>query len=101
MAKIRCQRNPSKFEIHEWKKHLPSSIDDCPDSILRESMAYGDTPSQVGPVLQAKLKNFKDTSIDKIIDPLKKLDGKLSHSSSSDLFRAVLDISDNQIDVSF
>lgn len=113
MAKIRCEKNPEQFNRQKWKEGLSSTINNCADSILDESMAYGDDPSQVEAIVQAKMKKDYsssntsenrdpvDTSVDNIIDPLKKLRGKLCRPSPRDLFYAVLAVDEKEINVSF
>ncbi len=112
MSKIRIERN-SKLDCEAWKTKLPPGIDVSRDSILYESMAYGDDPNDVKVVLQAKTNKLNsnsdtnetedpaNTSLDNIIEPLKKLKDKKSYRSSFNLFHAVLEIDDDKIAVSF
>lgn len=113
VANIRCEKNP-KFKCEAWTNILSSGTDACDDSILRVSAAYGDDPNEVKVVLKAKTKKLgsnSDTnenknpatnSLNNIIKPLRNLNGQLAEPLSlSSLFRAVLDINDKELYVSF
>jgi hypothetical protein len=69
-------------------------------------MAYGDDPSQMATLLK-KIDNESSnedptaTSLDNIIEPLKELRKDSNNMSSLNLFRIILDIDANEIDVSF
>ncbi|CAF1200057.1 unnamed protein product [Rotaria sordida] len=102
VANIRRSRNSKQLNAEEWKTYLSQDNNNCPDSILEILMAYGDNPIQVKTVLQKKINEIEsptDTSLDKIIEPLKKLKKETSDfSASSNLFNTVLKIDDNKID---
>jgi hypothetical protein len=112
VSKIRSERNP-ELDCEGWKTKLPPGIDVRHNSILLESMAYGDDPNDVKVVLQAKINKLNSnsdtnknedptiTSLKNIIEPLRKLKDKKSYPSSFNLFHAVLEIDNDKIAVSF
>jgi len=107
VADIRRKRNPEQLDIKKWKKNLPSDIKQCRDSTLRSLMAYGDDPSQMATLLKTKIDKESSnedptaTSLENIIEPLKELRKDSNKMSSLNLFRIILDIDANEIDVSF
>jgi len=106
VSKIKRRTNPDRYDINHWKRHLSGDVQDCPESILRVSMAYGDDPHRTKHVIQAKMnernsnENPIDTSLDNIIEPLKRLQRELNDNPLRDLFRAVHNINDRHTDVS-
>ncbi|CAF3605581.1 unnamed protein product [Rotaria sordida] len=47
VAKIKRDYDPYQCDIERLKAQLPHDIKNCPDSILRVSMAYGNDPQQI------------------------------------------------------
>jgi hypothetical protein len=107
VSNIRRKKNPDRFNVDQWKKHLPQDVQKCPNVLLLLSMAYGDDSQQITPVLQAKMNitqsntNPTDTSLDNLKEPLQKLQRDLDDNSSSNLFRAVRSVDNGDIDVNF
>ncbi len=103
VVNIRRKKNSNQCNIKQWKKDLPRDIQNCSDRILRESMAYGNNPSEVKSIIQSKMNSTSptDTSLDGIIDPLKNLKKELKRSESPNLFRAIHKIDDSDSEVSF
>ena len=89
------------------KRHLPRDVRDSPDTIVRLSMAYGDEPELVTPVIQAKTQklspntNPTNTSLDSIREPLKRLKNDLDNNPPLNLFRAVRSFHEHDVAVSF
>ncbi len=107
VAKIRREKYPDKFDINQWRTNLPLDVQKCPDSTLRSVMAYGDDPSQMAILLKMKIDKESSnedraaTSLDNIIEPLIELQKNSNKRPSLNLFRIILDIDANEIDVSF
>jgi hypothetical protein len=114
VANIRCDKDPKHLDVDKWRTKLSSDLQNCLPNTLRLLMAYGDDPEQLETVLQLKMKkkeqndsdhpskNCTGTSLDAIKKPLKRLKTDLdSNGSMPTLFQAVLDIKDDEIDVSF
>jgi hypothetical protein len=107
VSNIRRKKYPDRFDIDQWRKHLPQDVQKCTDTLLRLSVAYGDDSQQITPVLQAKMNKTKsntnptDTSLDNLKEPLQKLQRDLDNNSSSNLFRAVRSVDNGDIDVNF
>jgi hypothetical protein len=114
VAHIRRDKDPEHFEVDKWRRKLSSDLQNCTTNTLRLLMAYGNDPKQLETVLQLKMKennqndsdhsskNCTGTSLDAIKKPLKRLKTDLdSNGSMPTLFQAVLDIKDDEIDVSF
>ncbi len=89
------------------KRRLPQDVQGSPDTILRLSLAYGDEPEQVTPVIQAKTQkipsntNPTNTSLDSIREPLKRVKNELDKNPPPNLFRAVRNFHDRDVAVSF
>ena len=100
------------FDLYDWKRKLSSETREVSDTVLRRSMAYGDTPGEVTSVLLALAKKENtandsnrsparpETSCDQIFEPLKDLRRKLQNTDVSLLFGAILRIEEKEIDVS-
>ena len=99
--------NPDRYDINNWKRQLPRDVQNCPDSILRVSMAYGDDPHRIKSVIQTKIneinpnENPTDTSLDNITEPLIRLQRELEDHPLKNIFHAVRNINGRHTDVSF
>ncbi|CAF2043353.1 unnamed protein product [Rotaria magnacalcarata] len=99
VANVRRERKYKQLNIDQWKKNLPSDINNCPEHILKLAMAYGDDPNDVKAVLEEKMNESQEetnTSLVKIIAPLKALKKELSGIRPPNLFQAVLNIKNNE-----
>jgi hypothetical protein len=107
VANIRHEKYPDQCDFTQWKRNLPRDIQKCPDSILRVSMAYGNDPQEIKSIIQTKMNqtnlnvNSTDPSLNNIIDPLKRLKRELDNNRQPNLFLAVRNIDDRDINVSF
>ncbi|CAF2076539.1 unnamed protein product [Rotaria magnacalcarata] len=104
VTKIKANLNPDENDIEQWRNQLPRDIRNCPDCALRVSMAYGDNPQQIKSVIQSKMSinptdNINATvSFDNLIEPLKKLNKDLESNPMRNLFFAVHNITDPNMD---
>ncbi|CAM4935235.1 unnamed protein product [Rotaria socialis] len=103
VTKIKASISPHENDIEQWKKQLPRDIRNCPDCALRVSMAYGDNPQQVKSVIQSKMSlnptdNINATvSFDNLIAPLKTLNKDLENNPMRNIFFAVRNIPDQNM----
>ncbi|CAF4223067.1 unnamed protein product, partial [Adineta steineri] len=104
VSKIRREINPVDLRTQNWINRLPDGFQLCSDSTLRLSMAYGDDPKQVLTILKEKMnkegstEDPTDTSLINITEPLEQISKDLKKKSSYNLFRAVLDVGNHEID---
>jgi len=101
VSTIRRQLFREQCRISTWKKNLPPEIEDCSDDILICSIAYGNNPDEVKPIIQEKINqpSSSNISIVKVIGPLKKIKVDLDRNREMNLFRKVRDFDDDDIDV--
>ncbi len=105
VANIRRKKYPDECNFNEWKTNLPRDIQNCPDSILRVSMAYGNDPNEIKSILQTKINNTNsnvnstDPLLNNIIGPLRRLKEELDNNQKPNLFRAVQNIDNRDINV--
>ncbi|CAF1234668.1 unnamed protein product [Adineta steineri] len=104
VSRIRREINPRDLHPHYWKDRLPVDLQQCSDSVLRHSMAYGDDPNQVLTILKEKMnkegsiEDPTDALLINITEPLKQISKNLEKKPSYNLFRAVLDVANHEID---
>ncbi|CAF4532487.1 unnamed protein product [Rotaria sp. Silwood1] len=104
VAKIRHDNDPNQHDIEELKAQLPRNLQNCSDSILRVSMAYGNDPEQIKPIIQSKMNsinsndNIDNISLDNIIEPLKMLKKDLERNPLKNIFNAVRNINERNSD---
>ncbi|CAF4044021.1 unnamed protein product [Rotaria sp. Silwood2] len=104
VAKIRREYDPDQYDVEELKKQLPRDLQNCSESILRVSMAYGNDPQQIESIIQSKMNsinlndNVNSISLDNIIEPLIKLKKDLKENPLKDIFGAVRNINDRNTD---
>ncbi|CAF4280622.1 unnamed protein product, partial [Adineta steineri] len=104
VSSIRRDMNPGDLRTKKWINRLPDGFQLCSDSTLRLSMAYGDDPNQVLTILKEKMnkedsiENPADTSLINITEPLKQINKVLKKKPSYNLFRAVLEVGNHEID---
>jgi len=107
VTNIRRNKYPNECNFNEWKENLPRNVKDCPDAILRVSMAYGNDPHEVKSILQTKMNNTNsnvnstDPSLNNIIGPLRRLKQELDSNRKPNLFRAVQNIDGRDINVNY
>ena len=106
VAKIRSGIDPDQCNPDRWKKDLPSNLRACPKGVLTASMAYGDNPRDVQSIIESKMNktssdgDVTDTSLDKIITPLKRLKRELDRNKSPNILKSIRELDDKNIDVS-
>ncbi|CAF0777363.1 unnamed protein product [Rotaria sordida] len=104
VAKIKRDYDPYQCDIERLKAQLPHDIKNCPDSILRVSMAYGNDPQQIESVIKSKMKiidsndNIDAGLLDNIIEPLKLLKKDMERNPIRNIFNAVHNINDHNTD---
>ena len=105
VAALRQEANPEQCDINELKARLPRNLRDCPKAILQQSMAYGDNSDEIASIIESKMNdsngngNPTDTSLENVIDPLKKLRKDMDKNRTRNLFKEIRQFPDNQIDV--
>jgi hypothetical protein len=104
---------PSQYDIKQWKNSFSFHVDSSSLELIVPSMAYVESPQDIEPIFQAKKKQRErstskptteepmDTSLADIFEPLKQLKSKIQREKLQNLFTAVLNFSDDEIDVSF
>ena len=113
VANIRRKEIVEEPNDDAWEKELRRYAPQCSDDLFDISRAYGDDLKRVAAILQAKIDNppvvsdtnKDDTPVatsfdDKGIVVLKKLK-RLENPKPSTLFRAILEMNDTEIDVSY
>ena len=105
VSKIKQRHNPEQYDMSQWKRSFLRDIPNCPESILRASRAYGTDPRVIKPILKSKIsmysKSITNTSLDNIIEPLRRLGNELKDNPMPDLFDAVRSINVHHTNVSF
>lgn len=111
--KIKRLKNSSDTDLKFWKEIVKHDTTKYPDSILLRSMAYGNHPGDIQPVIDAKIneyesnrdkynrEDFIENSWDELIESLKKINNKTTKQRPIDLFEAVLNVNDDAVDVNY
>ena len=106
VGKIRSEIDPDQCDYDRWKRNLPSNLRTCSKGVLTASMAYGNNPRDVQSIIESKMNetnsdgDVTDTSLDKIINPLKRLKKELDRNKSPNIFKSIREFDEKNIDVS-
>ena len=99
--------DPRRYDVNQWRKQLLPNMSNCPDRILRESMAYSDDPRKAQSIIAIKsnrtnsTRNPVESSLDNLTDYLTTLRDDLRANPLTDLFSTVHNVNDSDSDVMF
>jgi hypothetical protein len=103
----------NQYDIKQWIKDISFGVESSSHDLIVLSMAYVERPQDIESIFEAKKEQHErstskptteepmDTSLADIFEPLKQLKSKIQREKLQNLFTAVLNFSDDEIDVSF
>ncbi|CAF1364214.1 unnamed protein product [Adineta ricciae] len=101
---IKYEMDPHRYDINQWRKQLSLNMSNCPDRILRESMAYSDDPHKAQSIIAKKSnetnsnRNPVESSLNNLTDYLTTLRDDLKANPLTDLFSTVYNVNDSDSD---
>lgn len=108
VAEIRRSAHLIELDANQLKGKLRSNLRNCSTTIVQQSMAYGSNVDEIEPIVEWKMDNTNDdedqlptdTSIENLVEPLKRLKRELDRIKTPALFKDVRKFGADQTDVS-